>query len=291
MKAGALESWLVRAEASQNDEIQIDAKDREGLAMDVRALAGRLYHLSPAALVGWSRNRLDWLAPSRPSASAVTIEYLRSPDYSELMTRGLPFPGDHDRHEAQNETRSFRLRHREQARTLGAFRCRGIHENLAEILRLVGDAQGPVVDFGGAGCPLGLGSVVVDLLETDALGRPIQHHDLADFAGQASVLFTSHTLEHIADLDAAVESIARALAPGGTAIIHLPAFTCERWRAGDHHNRQFHDHVWTFGLSGSAVPAKLGHYCEIDTVLARHLSIERIGYCGDDSIFCLAGRP
>jgi hypothetical protein len=81
--------------------------------MDVRALARRLYHLPPAALVAWSRNRLDWLAPSRPSASAVTIEYLRSLEYSELMSRGLPIPAVYDRHEAQNETRRFNVRHRD----------------------------------------------------------------------------------------------------------------------------------------------------------------------------------
>src|SRR5690606_30960590 len=126
----------------------------------------------------------------------------------------LPFDGVYDLHEAQNQTANFRYRHFDCKNRLGIFRWRGIERNLDFLLPILTDSQKRIIDFGGAASSVGFHSVVVDQLRTDAFGNPVPFHSLSEVEGEVDVIFSSHTLEHIPDLDGILGSIAAKLKPG-----------------------------------------------------------------------------
>ncbi len=256
--------------------------------------ARKLYEASAAEVWRAVRRRAlgrhcarESVAPRR--FEPVTRAFLLSAEYRRLMAEHLPQPGAYDRHEAQNETRSYRFRHAEASERLGVFRWRGIQEHLDEVLSLV-DGEGALIDFGGGACPVGFQTQVVDRLEQDGYERPVRFCDVEDVPGLLDGIFTSHTLEHVAELDSVLAAFARTLRPGGRLIAHLPAFSCVRWRAGEHAHALYHDHAWTFGLAGDEPEGGLKHYCDIELMVSRHLIVERAEYCGDDSIFLSARR-
>jgi SAM-dependent methyltransferase len=216
--------------------------------------------------------------------------FLRSAEYPRLMAKHLPYDRSHDLHEAQNETRNYRFRHKDQASRLGVFRWRGIEKHLSTILQLVASKGSTVVDFGGAGGPLGLGSILVDQLKRDRLGRPVPYHSLQEVPKPVDVVFSSHTLEHIPDLDSILAQFAQTLRRDGHLLLHLPAFSCERWRAGKHDHKKFNPHVWTFGIGPKPGNVECEAYLDIAERIRRWFDIEMVEYCGDDSIF-LHGRP
>jgi hypothetical protein len=245
-----------------------------------------VYTNSPRDWVQKFGRRLRGDAPRRYVPP--TADFLRSDEYHELMNRHLPYGNVYDRHEAQNRTQSFCFRHFEIPHRLGVFRWRGMQEHLGTIMELVLADGADVLDVGGAAGPLGLGSKIVDRLPADAAGRPVPYRDLADVPGPVDVIFSSHCIEHVADLDGLFGQMRAKLKPSGRLIAFVPAFTCERWRASVHTNAKYHDHVWTFSLAGTAVPDGLVGHCEIDVKLAEFFKLEEVEYCGDDSIFIQA---
>ncbi len=248
-----------------------------------------LYAHSPREWIAAIRRR--WSGGRRTFFVPPTAEFLRSPEYQELMNQHRPFGSLGDRHEAQTQSTSFRFRATGVHRKLGAFRWRGMQEHLDLILDQVLAPDATVLDFGGAAFPLGLGSMVVDRLSPDAAGRPVPYRDLAEVPHPVDVIFSSHCLEHIADLDGILRQMRETLKPGGSLLLFVPAFTCVRWRVSIHTNSKYQDHVWTFALSGTDVPKGLQGLAEIDTRVAEHFTLERAEYCGDDSIFIHARRP
>jgi SAM-dependent methyltransferase len=255
-------------------------------------IARRLFGSSVAQAWRAARARLSGASAGTaiPPLAPVEPAFLRSAEYRRLMAEHLPDPRGYDRHEAQNETPSFRFRHHEMRHRLGAFRWRGLQEHLDEVLALVEAPGATIADLGGAACPVHAGAVVVDRLPRDGWGRPVPYADLSRLPAPVDGVFTSHALEHFDDLDRALEAIERALRPGGRLIAHLPSYTCVRWRAGHHANEHYGDHRWTFGLSGDAKPEGLIGYRDVDTAIGERFAIEVAAYCGDDSIFVSAVR-
>jgi hypothetical protein len=258
----------------------------------MRRVLRSAYRSSVRDVVAAIRSRFARRKGSSPldAAAPPSEAFLRSSEYGELMARHLPFDGSHDLHEAQNETQNYRFRHHTVARHLGVFRWRGIQKNLNTILPLLTAPAGKVVDFGGAGGPLGFGAVVVDKLEQDAWGRPVRHHSLADIGEDVDVVFSSHALEHIAQLDDILRSMRRCLRSGGHLILHVPSFHCERWRAGIHANRRYSDHVWTFGIGPQPRGVECQNYLDIAQKVRELFELRFAEYCGDDSIFVLARK-
>ncbi len=255
----------------------------------MRNLGRRLYYASLATIVKSLLSRRRRRIASAATPAPPQREFLESEEYEELMSRHLPFGAPFDPHEAQNDTLSYRFRHvGHHALKLGVFRWRGMQRNKELILRLLKEPGANVVDFGGAAGPLGLGSVLVDLLPTDVYGNPVRYSSLAEVPGDVTAIFCSHTLEHVPDLDDVLTQMARRLRAGGYLLAHVPAFTCEAWRVGRHRNVLHQDHVWTFGLVDSPVPEGLVNYTCIDVAVARHLNLVQSEYCGDDSIFVVA---
>jgi methyltransferase family protein len=248
----------------------------------------KLYRSSPEELIALASRRYGALARRRRTPRPVTLDFLRSGEYQELMNRYVPYDGRYGLHEAETATNSFRFRAFEAYDRLRPFRWRGVQENLDLILDLIAGPSRLVADLGGAASPFGLGSVVVDQLPYDADGNEVRHRTLSDLPRPADVIFSSHTLEHIPDLEGELERIAASLVRGGTFLAHVPAFSCVRWRVGTHSHAVFGDHVWTLGLSDTPnVPEGLLEYVEIDRVLARYFDVESAVYCGDDSIFAV----
>lgn len=235
------------------------------------------------------RRLKKWLNPPQKFIP-VTTSFVQSAEYEALMHRYLPFPGIYDNHEAQNQTSNFQFRHHQVNHRLGVFRWRGIHRNKERILQSLQGPNKVVIDLGGAAGPLGLGSIIVDFLEKDAYGNEVPYKFLKDVQQEVDVVFTSHTLEHIPNLENLIEEVKEVLKPHGEFFIHIPAFYCERWRAGTHTNKLYNDHVWTFGLAGSEVPENLQNYLEIDSLLSKYFEIELKEYCGDDSIFIICKK-
>jgi hypothetical protein len=254
-------------------------------------VARKLYYSSPNDLVELAGKRYRLLAKRRRKPPPLTLEFFESGRYEELMSRHVPCDGNYGLHEAETATKSFLFRAFEVDDVLRAFCWRGVQENLDLILRRFDQASRPVIDLGGAASPFGLGSVVVDLLPYDVDGNPVPYRTLSELPSPVDVIVSSHTLEHIPDLEAELERIRDYLVSGGTLLAHIPAFTCVRWRAGTHSHASFGDHAWTFGLSNTAnVPQGLVNYVEIDRLLARHFELESAVYCGDDSIFVVCRR-
>jgi SAM-dependent methyltransferase len=259
----------------------------------IRGLATRLYRMSPRDAVQTVRRYVRSSSSDKAaseSSGGPSEALLRSTEYAELMARHLPYDGSYDLHEAQNETKNFRFRHHACAERLGVFRWRGMQKHLDAVLELVTAPGMKVLDFGGAGGPLGFSSAIVDRLEWDAWGRPVPYSSLAAAGGNNDVIFSSHALEHIPELDEALSGIHGALRAGGQLLLHVPAFSCERWRAGVHASNRYNNHVWTFGLGPEPAGLALHSYVDLRPKVERLFALEHAEYCGDDSIFIRAQR-
>ncbi len=228
-------------------------------------------------LLRWKRR--NWLIHP-PDAS-----WLRSQSYTDEMNHLLD--GEPGLDEATDETENYNHRHRVVNRKLGIWRWRGMQEFRDEILDVVENGT-CVVDFGGAACPLGLGATVVDLLPRDGAGWPVRHEAMSDLSTKADVVFTSHCLEHIEPLDEVLAEIRDGMVSGGCFLVFVPAWTCERWRAGVHENKLYNDHAWTFALSDDDSVPELERLKFIDDVIAKYFTIEKAVYCGDNSIYIKA---
>jgi hypothetical protein len=255
--------------------------------MFLRSLLVHLWDCSPRKIL----HALVHRAGKRTKPGSPDASFLLSDEYQYLMMKYVPFGGHYGLHEAQTYTRSYIFRHRECLDRLGVFRWRGMQKHLRTILTYVAAPGNLVVDFGGAGCPLGFNSVIVDRLKLDALGRQVPYSSFNQIGRPVDVVFACHVLEHIPNLDQVLGELKNALAPEGVLIAFVPAFTNEGWRACTHRNRLFGDHLWTFGLSETrSFPEDMPNYLNIDEVLGKYFEVEKANYCGDDSIYCLCRK-
>jgi len=144
-----------------------------------------------------------------------------------------------------------------------------------------------IVDFGGAACPLGLNSVVVDFLKEDLYGNKVKYNNLNDIKSQIDVIFSSHCLEHIEDIPQILKTFQSKMKENGNLLIFVPAWTCKRWRYGTHKHSRYNDHKWTIALSNdnSSELKNIKKLLYIDTLISNFFNIKICEYCGDNSIF------
>jgi len=251
----------------------------------VMRVLDKVYRASPEVIVKKLITRTR--SSSKRNKNNISKKFLKSAEYDELMSRYLPYDGSYDLHEAQNQTVNFRFRHFEARDQLGIFRWRGIQQNIDYLINLISDPEKLVLDFGGAGCPLSFDSKIVDRIKKDAWHRVVQYHCLSEIESKVDVIFSSHCLEHITEIEKTIQEMVNQLKKNGIVFLHLPAFSCERWRVGSHKDINYGDHVWTFGLEGTEVPEGLIKYVCIDTLMGRFMSVDKAEYCGDDSIFVI----
>ena len=129
-------------------------------------------------------------------------------------------------------------------RRLGAWRWRLMQRNSERLLPLLEGRR--VLDFGGAAGPVGYGCDIVD--------HGADMRALYDADGTYDTIYTSHTLEHIVDLDLALLCIREKLAAGGYLIAHVPSWEKEALR-----HANWPHHYQTFGLGNDADHPAWGH--------------------------------
>jgi len=218
--------------------------------------------------------------------------YLSSYKYEKLFHT---FAGDKQRflnfiNDAEEETRNFRYRHQIVNRLLGAWRWKPLFMNRDRIIPIIFDPNKAGIDFGGGAGPVNPEATIVDFNQKDVFGRMVKFKTLADVDFQVDYIFSSHTLEHIKDLDGISIQILNTLKKDGYLILNLPSYTCLRWRSGIHSHKAFNDHQWTFTLSRTEIKDEIPHLLEIDTLLEKYFKIELKEYSGDNSIFLIARR-
>jgi hypothetical protein len=183
--------------------------------------------------------------------------------------------------DAELKTESWRLRHSPEAiRTLGVWRWKGMQRHMERILSLCVGKR--VIDFGGADGPLGLGSIVVDQKATIKT--------LDDVPGLVDVIFTSHCLEHTENPAGIIGQCEHKLVAGGALVVHVPAWTCKRWRAEEYGNPAQNDHLWTFYLStDNPLPWREIQHSAYAIDLMIH-DIELAEHCGDNSLMVIGRK-
>lgn len=144
----------------------------------------------------------------------------------------------------------------EARRLVGAWRWpllhqRQVYEKLLEWI----DESESIIDFGGAAGPLGYGALVVD--------RIAGVRGLEEIDGPVDMIFTAHTLEHVADLGLLMCSFHWKLRAGGRLVALVPSYENEMLRA---ENWDFH--AQTFCMSGDEELPE--HYVRLDQLFARH---------------------
>lgn len=242
------------------------------------------------------QGRINQILDNRPSVQAKYKEqrdkmlnkaFLSSKAYDQLMTSY--YNKEEAGNEAELKNENFLHRHMNYLKILGCWRWMGLYEYKDKIMSTV--YQGKGIDFGGAAGPVTKDSTIVDFSTEDIFKRPVHIRSLTDIDFKADYIFTSHTLEHIPDLDVIFNQMNDVIKRDGQLIIHLPAYSCVRWRNGLHTNRKFNDHAWTFYLSNDEEEVKnlnLPNTMAIDTKVSKYFNIQNANYCGDNSIMIFA---
>lgn len=217
-------------------------------------------------------------------------EFLESDRYDKLFLKGVnDVKTFRDfRQDAQDKTTNFMFRHFRMGRALGSWRWKGVWLNRKDLIPIIYKPDTKGIDFGGGAGPITLESVVVDFLDKDIFGREVRYKDLKQVDFKADFIFSSHTLEHIEDLEPIFAEFKRILKPGGDLILNLPSWTCIRWHAGVHSHRQFNDHKWTFFLKDQPPNVEVPSPKGIDEDVEKHFEVYRKEYTGDDSILIFA---
>jgi len=242
------------------------------------------------------KGRINQILDNRTSVQAkykeqrdlmLNREFLSSEAYGDLMTKH--YNKSERGNEAELKTENFLYRHNNFLKILGCWRWMGLYENKQEIMEVIYNGEG--IDFGGAAGPVVKEATVVDFSTEDIFKRPVKYRSLADITKKVDFIFTSHTLEHIKDLDAIFKQMTTLIKDNGKIIIHLPAYTCTRWRNGVHTNKKFNDHYWTFYLNkedDKVSKMNLSHPLAIDKKVSDYFKVEKAEYCGDNSIIIFA---
>jgi len=202
------------------------------------------------------------------------IDHL-SPDYPLIM-RALATKRD-GVDSADLRTPNYRFRHGNRA-SLGVWRWLGVYEHKDFLSGLVLDDTKRGLDFGGALGPLGHDVEICDI-----------NDNLGDYPEESfDYIWTSHTLEHIDDITGTLEALQRTVKLGGTVIMHLPAWTCERWHAG---RFPTFGHKHTFCLAQDVEKARgCPALIAIDTMVSNYFEVKSAEMCGDNSIFLILER-
>lgn len=226
---------------------------------------------------------------SRARRSVLREDYILGDRYTRKMLKrfdGSASSFSERIDDAERQTANFHYRHHRVNRLLGCWRWKGLWQKRALLAPIVFDGSLRGLDFGGANGPVSLHTCIVDFDTRDTFGRAVNIHSLDDLTGPFDYLFTSHTLEHIENLDQVLTRMQGLLKPAAALFLHLPAFTCTRWRPGIHRHQRFNDHHWAFALSSDtgAVPA-LDRLILIDRALSHYFDVHSAEYVGDNSIF------
>jgi SAM-dependent methyltransferase len=220
----------------------------------------------------------------------LSLDFLLSGNYKRIMytKADQPFQFEDFIDDAEKSTTNYKYRHSIYLqKQLGSWRWKGMYQFRNLILPIIFKENSKGIDLGGAYGPVSQ-NAIVDFAKHDIFGRPVKYRDLEDVDLQTDFIYTSHTFEHIPDLEKLVTQIQRVLKPEGYLIVLVPSYSCVSWRVGIHTNYFHNDHVWTFCLSGTPINEPIKNLLAIDTFLEKYFEVTLKKYTGDNSIIILA---
>lgn len=227
-----------------------------------------------------------------------TKDYLLSDDYvNDMMVNTDMSYDDYIKFlfDAEPSTFNYVYRHNPKAsdisKKLGGWRWKGLFTYRKEIVPILYDNNLKGVDFGGSQRPISNHLDIVDLEQKDYYNRPIKYNSLKQIEGELDFIFSSHTLEHIPNLEEILDDMFQSLKNGGKLILNLPSYTCKRWRADSGQDMGGTLHVHTFKLSKTELTDNIKHLINIDSLLKdKGFNIEVSEYTGDNSIIVICKK-
>jgi len=215
----------------------------------------------------------------------MTLSFINSQEYDKEMNIYL-VGNKYDLNEAEEYTKNYKHRHFTCKNKLKLWRWRGMYQYKKYVLNIMKD-KNLIIDFGGAACPLGLGSIVVDFLKKDYNGKLVKYNKISDISSKIDVIFSSHCLEHIENISEILNTFKTKIKEDGDLIFFVPAWTCKRWQYGTHKSKLYNDHKWTLALSKDKHQdlKNIKKLLYIDTLISKFFKIKLAEYCGDNSIF------
>ena len=155
---------------------------------------------------------------------SITPEYLLSEQYIKDMMTG--YTDSYDTfisgiYDAEPKTQNYNIRHFQLVNKLGGWRWKGIFTYRETFIDLIFNKNLRGVDFGGSQRPIASHVDVVDIEDTDFYGRPVKYKTLEEVDYDLDFIFTSHTLEHIPDLDQTLTSMYDNLTKDGILAINI----------------------------------------------------------------------
>lgn len=192
---------------------------------------------------------------------------------------------------AELKTLNFKLRHHIENKTLGSWRWLGTFENKELISNYVFSKKLKGIDLGGARGPISLNVDICDHLDKDIFGRKVKYNSISSIENNSiDFIWSSHTLEHIPNLEDELKELSKKVKKGGKIILNLPAYSCKRWRSGLHKYEDIKgdsSHLYTFYLSNDKEidTKEKEYYLAIDKLIKKYFVIEIAKYVGDNSIF------
>jgi len=224
-------------------------------------------------------------------------DYITSPSYKNDMLWGVKNLEEFNNnlYDAEPSTENYKFRHGINAKKMGAWRWKGIFTYLDRFKSLLFDKNLKGVDLGGASNPISPLLDIVDIQPIDLHGNKVKYSSLLEIPEPIDFIYSSHTLEHISNLDQILSEAFQVLKPQGTLALNLPSYSCKRWRANYGHIHKGlggTPHLHTFKLSTTKVDEDIDNLIDIDTILVKHnFNIEIAEYTGDNSIIIFAKKP
>lgn len=227
-----------------------------------------------------------------------TKDYLLSDKYvNDMMVKAnIPYD-DYIKFlsDANTPTPNYVHRHNphtsDTSKKLGGWRWKGLFTYRKEIVPILYHNNLKGVDFGGSQRPISNHLDIVDLEKIDYYNRPVKYSSLKQVEGGLDFIFSSHTLEHIPNLEQILEEMYESLNFGGKLILNLPAYTCLRWRADSGIDMGGTLHVHTFKLGKTEVNEDIEHLINIDKLLEeKGFKISLAEYTGDNSIIIICDK-
>lgn len=214
-------------------------------------------------------------------------EFINSDSYDDLMTK-YDQKGSNYLNDAEERNKNFVYRHMKFHKILGGWRWKGLWQKKLTLIPFIFNKNLKGIDFGGANGPISLNVIIVDFADKDSFNRAVKYKNLKEVDFEADFIFSSHTLEHIKELDSIFAQMKNVLKKGAPLFFLVPAYTCKRWNSGVHTNRKFNDHAWTFYLEKDIPEGDYQNLLAFDTAVAKHFKVENADYVGDNSIFLSA---
>lgn len=225
---------------------------------------------------------------------AFNKEYILSDGYIQDMLNH--FPGTYEdflnfKFDAEPKSDNYNFRHFALTKQLGGWRWKPLLEYREYFAGLIFSDTLKGVDFGGSQRPISSHLDIVDIEDTDFYGRPVKYKALSEIEYDLDFIFSSHTLEHIPNLEEILKQFYDNLTEDGIVALNLPSYSCKRWWADTGNWMGGTPHVHTFKLSKTEITEDIPKLIDIDIALEKAgFKVPIAEYSGDNTIVIFAEK-